>query len=97
MKLFLIPAGTDTKVIRGGKEWFSHNFEAHTTRLDNTFPLEQLIVDPVGKVGASRGGVTVGSAYAEAGYYGFADEAYISSHGRRGFAMLVPGNRVEVL
>lgn len=83
--MFEIKAGTEVKVIRDGKEWYSDNFRIHVTKEDNLFDKEEMIIDPTGIASwcPPINGVTVGSAYAKAGWYGFR---------RDGWALLVPAS-----
>jgi hypothetical protein len=71
--MFLVKAGSPILAIQHGKEWFPQNFKSHITKHDNVFDKEDLIVDPTGiaKHANIPGGVTIGSGYAEAGYFGF--------------------------
>ena len=88
MKLFKVAKGTEVKVIKGGVEWYSGNFVTHTTKNENIFELEQIVIDPVGKQGPNKHGVTVGGAWANAGWYGFE---------QGGFILMATIHQVEVL
>ena len=71
MKMFTVEAGTKVKLIKTNTEWYTYNFVDHTLKHDQSFFLEDVRIDPVGRVANCRGNVTVGSAWAEAGFYGF--------------------------
>jgi hypothetical protein len=88
MRAFVVKAGTEVKVIAKGKEWDSRNFEDQTTTEEQVFFLEDMRIDPLGIHGPPLKGVTVGSAWADAGWYGFELE--------NGDTMMVPGDLVEV-
>lgn len=87
---FLVKAGTRAWVINDDQEWYSQNFSTILTDTDQVFFREELVVNPTG-IGKSfacvPGGVTVGSHWAEMGYYGFR---------RGGRALLVGAAHVEV-
>jgi len=88
MKLFIIKKNTPIKVIKEGKEWYSKNFKDTFTKHENIFELHDIIVDPLGNIGSTRfNKVTIGSLFAENGYYGFKKD---------GWVMLVSANNVEV-
>lgn len=88
MRAFEVPALTPVLVIRDGKEWRAPNIVNYVTRKSQTFFIEEMIVDPLGHVGCGPNDVTIGGAYAAAGYYGFR---------RNGFALLVGLDLVTVL
>lgn len=77
--MFEIKAGTEVKVIKVGKEWYSENFKNWTTCQDNLFEKEEMRIDPTGIASwcPSLNGITIGSAYAKGGYYGFESQGYI--------------------
>jgi hypothetical protein len=77
--MFEIKAGTEVRVIKVGQEWYAQNFKEWTTRQDNLFDKEQMTIDPTGIASwcPPLKGVTIGSAYADAGWYGFQDQGYI--------------------
>lgn len=79
--MFGIRQGAEVLVIKDGKEWYGHNFQKHITQKFNVFDTHELTIDPsgIGKFACTPGPVTVGSAYASAGYFGF---------NRDGFTML---------
>jgi hypothetical protein len=88
MRAFEIKTGTIVSVIKEGKEWYGPNFEEHETTKDNLFFLEEIAIDPMGHVGTGpQHRVTIGGAYAKAGYYGFL---------RDGWYMLVPMDKVNI-
>jgi hypothetical protein len=76
--MFEILAGTEVRVIKDGREWRGENIRSWITRKDNLFDKAELCVDPTGIAtwASVPGGVTIGSAFAEAGYYGFRSEGY---------------------
>ena len=80
-----VKEGTEGKVIREGKEWHGSNFKAHTTTKDLMFFAEDIVIDPLGHIGPSPNGVTVGGTWAKAGWYGFY---------REGWYLLVPFDKV---
>lgn len=73
MHAFIIPANTPIKVIRANTEWRAENFRDAKTTKENFFFAEDLHVDPTGisKTASVPGTVTVGSAWANAGWFGF--------------------------
>jgi len=77
MKMFKVAQGTKVVVIKSGAEWYTKNFVDHSTKNENLFAMEEIVIDPVGKLGPSKNGVTVGGAWAAAGYYGFERDGYI--------------------
>lgn len=84
--MFLIPQGTRIQAVRSGLDWSPRNMRSHVTRKDNVFDKEEVIVDPVGKLGANRQhACTIGGSYARNGWYGFESDGWI---------MLVPANQV---
>ncbi len=86
MLALIVPAGTETRVIRSGKPWSSNNIKVHVTATENLFFREDIVVDPVGNLGTNRShSHTIGGTYAEAGWYGFE---------RDGWILLVPANKV---
>lgn len=91
MRIFSIKEGTESLLIKEGKQWFSDNFLSWKTRKDLSFGVEDLVVDPTGisKVAVTADYIhCVGGWYAQLGYYGFKKQGYI---------LLVPRNYVEVL
>lgn len=84
--MFLVPEGTLVQAVRSGLDWSPRNMREHVTRKDNVFDKEEVIVDPVGKLGCNRSyAQTIGGRYAQSGWYGFESE---------GWVMLVPANQV---
>jgi hypothetical protein len=76
--MFEVKQGTECQLVRRGTEWFSENFRMHVTQNDNIFDKHQVVVDPVGKLGANRSHKNlVGGAWAAAGYYGFEAAGWI--------------------
>lgn len=76
--MFEIKAGTKIRVIKKGKEWRAPNFTDTTAAKDNLFDKEEVVIDPVGKLGCHRGDQNViGGDYARAGYYGFERDGWI--------------------
>jgi hypothetical protein len=97
MKLFHVKQGTAVKIHDNTDGTVAtYRTEDRVLKCDMIFELEDVRIDPVGRVGCHRGFVkTIGGAWADAGYYGFGykdDEA-----GRVGWTILVPANAVEVL
>lgn len=89
MIALVVKKGTEVEVIRDarGVEWhIPANWRKHITKHDNIFYAEDIRIDPLGHVGNGPGNVTVGSKYAEAGYYGFE---------RKGYIMIVHMSKVE--
>jgi len=76
-----VKKGTKGKVIKEGKEWHGSNIKDHTTTKDLLFFAEDIRIDPLGNLGPDPNGVTIGGAYAKAGWYGFY---------RDGWYLLVP-------
>ena len=89
MIAFQVKKGTVVHCIEDGKEWAAPNIREHETVKDNLFFLEELIVDPTGisRTACIPNCVTIGSAYAGAGFYGFR---------RDGWSMLVRADQVFV-
>ena len=88
MRAFEIKAGTVVRVIKDGQEWYGPNFQSHTTTQDNLFFLEEVAIDPFGKVGCGpQFKKTIGGHYAKSGWYGFR---------RDGWCILVPMGQVIV-
>lgn len=90
MRAFLVAAQTPVYTIKDGKEWSGKNVHQHITQEENIFFLEEICVDPTGigkTMACVPGAVTVGSHWAEMGYYGFR---------RDGWAILVPAHLVTV-
>ena len=84
--MFMIPAGTKVRAIKSGLDWSPRNMRDHITRKNNVFDKEEVIVDPVGKLGTNRRHIhTIGGSYARSGWYGFESE---------GWVLLVPANNV---
>jgi len=77
--MFEVKAGTKVLVIKDGVEWFGYNFKDWTTKQDNLFEKEEMVIDPTGIATWTPplSGVTIGSAYAKAGWYGFKSHGYI--------------------
>ena len=77
--MFEILAGTQVRVIKVGREWYSQNFRMWTTKNDNYFDKEEMRIDPTGIASwcPPLHGVTIGSAYAKAGWYGFERDGYV--------------------
>ncbi len=89
MIAFIIPAGTKALVIKVGQEWYGQNFRSHTTRRENMFFREDVVVDPIGTIGSHRGHAkTVGGSFASRGYYGFRDD-------NSSMILLVPASEVR--
>ncbi len=88
MGIFLVEKGTKVKGIKDGKEWYLQNFIEKDLKETIVFDKAQLTIDPtgIGHFACVPGCVTIGSAYAEAGYYGFAYQ---------GWTILVPGSEVQ--
>lgn len=80
--MFEILAGTELLVIKDqrGVEWRSTNFRRWVARHDNLFDKEDMCIDPTGIASSwcsVPNGITIGSAYARAGYYGFRSQGYV--------------------
>lgn len=86
--MFLIKADTNVRVIRDGQEWYAPNFREWKTRQDNFFEKHEMVIDPtfIATWTPPANGVTIGSAYADAGWYGFR---------RDGFIVLCPATHVH--
>ena len=72
-----VKAGTKGKVIKDGREWHGDNFKDHTATKDLLFFAEDIVIDPIGKLGPAPNGVTVGGAWAKAGWYGFKRDGWV--------------------
>lgn len=93
MKAFIVPEGVKVAVIKKGKEWYDDNFEHKVTNKESMFFVEDITVDPVGRLGIHRGFVnTVGGMYAKDGFYGFS----LSANSQNYETMLVHASDVEV-
>ena len=77
MRAFEVKKGTVVQVIKEGREWATPNFIERECKKDNLFFLEDIRIDPIGKLGPMPGGVTIGGHYAHLGYYGFERDGYI--------------------
>lgn len=88
--MFEILAGTEVKVIKVGQEWYGENFRIWTTQHDNLFDKEDMRIDPTGIASwcPALNGITIGSAYAKAGWYGFESQ---------GFVVLCPASKVKYI
>lgn len=97
MRAFSIKAGTKVGMVAPGKEWFGDYWKEHYLQHDRIFFVEDIVIDPTGigsRYACTPGCVTVGSNWAEAGYYGFKlDESYGSL---KGYIVLVGASNVEV-
>ena len=74
MIAFMIAKGTPINAVKNG-EWMGNYFEPRTTTKDLMFFLEDLRIDPLGAgrtLACAPGDVTIGGAWARAGFYGFA-------------------------
>lgn len=69
MRAFIVPAGTPAVALRNGPAMVEQ--DSVTTRREAMYFLEDVTVDPLGRVGAGPVGVTLGAAYAAGGWYGF--------------------------
>jgi hypothetical protein len=93
--MFVVSAGTPVKVHDNSRGSYGYSTEDRVTKRELSFTLEDVRIDPVGQVGRSRGGVTIGSAWAEAGWYGFGYEDGPCGH--KGWMVLVPASAVRVI
>lgn len=77
--MFEITSGTEIRVIKVGKEWYAQNIRTWITCNDNLFEKEDMRIDPTGIASwcPPLHGVTIGSAYADGGWYGFESKGYI--------------------
>ena len=71
-----VKAGTQGKVIKDGREWRGENFKDHTVTKDLLFFAEDIAIDPLGNL-SPVDGVTVGGAWAKAGWYGFRRDGWV--------------------
>ena len=88
--MFNVKQGTAIKV-HEDKPGYSPSYDVEDRNLkrDLIFGVEDICIDPVGRVGCHRGMTNViGGAWAEAGFYGFTF---------RNFTILVPATSVEVM
>jgi hypothetical protein len=104
MIAFRIPAGTQARAVRADHDWMPGNIRRITTCDEHLFLLEDVIVDPRGKVGTGpQHNRTIGGAYAARGWYGFHDH---DGHGhadtqiartvcRQGWVLLVPAGSID--
>lgn len=79
MGMFIVEAGTPIRAIKNGKEWYDPNFTDTKTKKVNVFDKHELIVDPAGiskDAVTSASIVTVGGAYARAGWYAFRTDSW---------------------
>jgi hypothetical protein len=74
--MYGVPANTPIKVLAPKAEWFANNFRDHVTTKFNVFDTHEVIVDPSGvhKHASVPGPVTVGSLWAQHGWFGFRDQ-----------------------
>ena len=95
MRLFTIPAGTLVAVTRDGKSPEKNaQICKHLTRKQQTFELEEMVLDPIGKLTrpdidqhAAQPG-RIGPLYSQTDRYGFA---------RDGWVIFVSSDNVRVL
>lgn len=92
MKLFVVKAGTPVKVHDNSRASLGYPVEDRVTKRELAFELEEVRIDPLG---LGREGVTIGSAWAEAGWYGFGYKD--GPAGRTGWMVLVPASDVTVM
>ena len=71
-----VKAGTQGKVIKDGREWRGENFKDHAVTKDLLFFAEDIAIDPLGNL-SPVGGVTIGGAWAKAGWYGFRRDGWV--------------------
>jgi len=69
--MFEVIAGVEAKAIRDGVEWFPENFMPILTKKVSLFDKNEVVLDPIGKLGCNQNDHVVGGAYEKAGYYGF--------------------------
>lgn len=91
MRAFIVAEGTEVRALRTGAAG-AVTAEEQVTKREAMFFLEDITVDPMGHVGISHLGNTIGAAYAEAGWYGF--RLPRNAHGYE--TMLVPADKVDV-
>ena len=85
MGMFLVKKDTIVKAIKDGEEWRPQNFVEKPLKETLVFDKGQLTIDPTGisKRACVPGCVTIGSAWAEAGWYGFSHKGWtILARGR---------------
>ena len=75
MGMFIVEKGVVARAIKDGREWVDKNFQTIKTKEVNVFDKHELIIDPTG-IGTAyaltrANKVTIGGAYAAAGWYGF--------------------------
>jgi len=96
MKGFIVKEGTKIQVqdtVKSRGYW--KPFDMVTTK-ENLFFSEDIVIDPIGKIGCHKGyKATVGGMYAEGGYYGF-QRMDLDTGRRDRYIMLVGLHQVEV-
>lgn len=77
MRMFIIPKGTACLVHKDDPGALNYKTEPHTTKEENSFFREDIVIDPVGELGAHRGlPKTIGGDFAKRGYYGFKRDSW---------------------
>ena len=77
MGMFQVEKGTKVRLIPEGKPWHPNHIREFTTTKVNIFTKEEVIVDPIKKLGTNRSHPkTIGGAYAKAGWYGFKSQGW---------------------
>jgi hypothetical protein len=69
--MFRIEKGTPARAIREGLEWLPGNFMDLQTKNDCLFDKNQIVLDPIGKLGCRQNGHVIGGCLEKMGYYGF--------------------------
>ena len=86
-----VKSGIKCQVVDSNKGFKPEDF---VTKKETMFFREDIVIDPVGKMGCHRGyKATVGGQYAQAGYYGFQPIDW-KKNKRSKWILLVPANKV---
>lgn len=88
MKLFKVEKNTNVYVVKNDVAWLHLNVKDFVTTKENIFEIEDMVIDPIGKIGFNREAKHIGGYYARQGYYGFKKD---------GWVMLVHISNVKVL
>ena len=73
MKLFKIYKGTKVQVIKEDVMLNKDNIHTHITKNDNIFEMEEMVIDPLGRVGSPA----LNRVYGSRGYYGFRKNGWV--------------------
>ena len=73
MKLFKIYKGTNILAIREDVMFNRDNMKKHISKNDNIFEMEDMVIDPLGRVGSPA----LNRVFGTRGYYGFRKNGWV--------------------